>query len=653
MKQVLFLLLFSINTYAQTDSGIDACASAKTLSASRLLQNSRAKIAYPGDDNIDVTYYKLNIALNYGQKDLRGDVTIGLKSKINGLTKIVLDLSDALKTDSVKVLGKKVSFVHTKAQLSITLPQAINTDQWTSVVVYYGGTPATTSGFGTFAFGTINAGKSNAIWSLSEPFGASDWFPCKDNPADKADSSDVWLTAPAYYVSVSNGLLEKVITNNDGTKTYRWKSRYPIANYLISIALSNYTQYNNYFKYTAKDSMLVSHFVQPDGLAAIKINLDQTPAMLKLFTEKFGPYPFLKEKYGHAEFGWGGGMEHQTISSMANYGTSLMVHELGHQWFGDKITCQTWAHIWLNEGFATYAEALWAENTGAKTGYDNFISAQILGAKAATSSIFVRNPTDVNAIFNTNRSYRKSCMVLHILRGIVGETVFFKILQTYAASKSAYGNATTEDFQAVAEAVYGQKLDYFFKQWIYGESYPTYKANWTYNAISGNTFRVTLNLIQKEQATDPKFFTMPVQVRLKTALTDTTVTIFNNQLQQEFNFLIRGLPQTLTIDPDNWILRTVESTTLTTILGITSSTEALRVYPNPSKGEVNIEFDNESKSAISLYINDLLGRKVQTLLNNEMAIGRHRITTELPPGIYFVSLENDSKRIVKKIIVEK
>jgi aminopeptidase N len=657
MKLLLILLLVSVYATAQIDSGIDACAASKMTSTSRLFQNPRARIAYPGDDNIDVTYYKLNLALNHGQKNLRGEVTMGFKSKINGLTKIVMDLTDVLKTDSVKISGRKVNFTHSQSQLTVALPQLTNTGQWVAVVVYYGGSPSG-SGFGTFAFGTINAGKSNAMWSLSEPFGASDWFPCKDNPADKADSSDVWITAPAYYVSVSNGILEKTTTNNDGTKTYQWKSRYPIANYLISIALSNYTQYNSYYKYSAKDSMLVAHFVQPDNSLALKPNLDQTAAMLKLFSDKFGPYPFLKEKYGHAEFGWGGGMEHQTISSMGGWGTSLMAHELGHQWFGDKITCQTWEHIWLNEGFATYCEALWAESTGGKTAYDNFINSQVTGAKAATSSVYVRNPNDVNAIFNTNRSYRKGCMVIHALRGMVGDAVFFKILQAYMASKNAYGNATTEDFQAVAEAVYGQKLDYFFKQWIYGESYPTYKAIWAYSIVSGSGFRVTLNLTQKEQTTEPKFFTMPIQIRLKTALIDTTVTVFNNQLQQDFSFVVRGLPQTLTIDPDNWILRSVESVTSTVpmVLGTmpTTTIEPLHIYPNPSKGEINIEFENESNQAIQLYVNDLVGRKIHNFHNNTISTtGRHRITTQLPSGVYFVHFENGPTHIIKKIIVEK
>jgi aminopeptidase N len=652
---LLLMLCYGATAQSLTDDGADLCADSKIRHFGRVLQNPRARVAYSGDDNIDITYYKLDLELTYTPQNLIGAATIGFKSKINNLANISLDLNNAFKIDSVKITGQKVVFTHSNAKLTITLARSLPTNQALAVVVYYRGVPPS-GGFGSFAYGTLNQKKSNAIWSLSEPYGASDWFPCKDNPADKADSSDVWITAPAYFVSVSNGLLEKVTTNANGTKTYRWRSRYPIAHYLISIACSNYTQYNNYFKYSTKDSMLVSHYIQPDNLTtAVKANLDQTPNMLRLFSDKFGLYPFIKEKYGHAEFGWGGGMEHQTISSMGAYGLSLMAHELGHQWFGDKITCQSWEHIWLNEGFATYCEAIWAESVGGKTGYNNFINAQATRARAAKGSVFVRDLTNVNNIFDSNRTYGKGAMVLHSLRGIVGDVVFFKILQTYLTSKSAYSNATTEDFQAIAEAVSGQKLDYFFKQWIYGENYPVYQLNWTSTAASASKNRVVVIIKQKEQTVEPRFFTMPIQLRITTNVGDTTVTVFNNQALQTFEFEVRGTPSTVSLDPDNWILKTLDTTapSLITAVNEVDENQGLMVYPNPAAKKMVVRYFVAESGLVKLEMRNLLGQNIHTIVDEAQSKGAYSIEVNhaFVPGTYLIYLQTGASKTAQKVII--
>jgi aminopeptidase N len=619
-----------------------------------LFQNSRYRLAYPGDDNVDVTYYRLNLSLTYSPKYLIGAVVINVKAKTN-LTSCFLDLNSALKVDSVKVAEKKINFVHINNRLNITLSQTLGAGQIASINVYYQGVPST-GGFGSFSFGTINQNKSQAIWSLSEPYGSPDWFPSKDNPSDKADSSDVWITAPSYFVSVSNGTLQKVITNINGTKTYQWKNRYPIAPYLISVACSNYTQYNNYFKYNATDSMLVSHYVQPDNLTtANKQNLDHTVTMLKLFSDKFGAYPFLKEKYGHAECGFGGGMEHQTCSSMGNYGQSLIAHELAHQWFGDKITCQSWEHIWLNEGFATYGEAIWQEYLGGKTAYNAFIQAQATRAKNATGSIFVRNIANASEIFNSNRSYAKGSIVLHMLRGIVGDDKFFQILRTYAASKYAYANATTEDFQSIAEAVMGQKLDYFFKEWIYGEGFPTYSFGWTYEPKANNVYRINLTVKQSTRTTEPTLFIMPIPFQIKTSAQDSTAIVFNNQAEQYFNIDVKGKPETITLDAENWILKNLDSTPLITGIEEMPSSHYFKIFPNPATENVTIEFKLKLPAKVNLKMMNLEGKTIRVLANELFPVGTHTIKTTLtsiPEGVYIIIYEQRGEVLVQKLVVK-
>ena len=361
-----------------------------------------------------------------------------------------------------------------------------------STLVYYHGIPGS-SGFGSFTF-SANSG-TPLIYSLSEPYGASDWFPCKDTPADKADSSDQWITCSSDLYAVSNGKLIGIIDNGNGTKTFKWKNSYPIAQYLLSLAVTNYTVYTNYYKYSPVDSMPVVHHVYPETFPLAQAVLDKTPLMIKIYSDRFGQYPFLKEKYGHAQFGWGGGMEHQTCSSMGSFSEDLVSHELAHQWFGDKITCKNWHHIWLNEGFATYCTGLYYEAAYGPETYRSYMDSQMEVAKAAVGSIYVQDITNTNEIFNSARSYSKGSVVLHMLRGIVGDSVFFRILKSYIADSTlAYNVAITMDFQKVAEAVSGLSLDYFFNEWIYGENYPQYGLVWKYNLASGNLYNITLNL---------------------------------------------------------------------------------------------------------------------------------------------------------------
>jgi hypothetical protein len=181
-------------------------------------------------------------------------------------------------------------------------------------------------------------------------------------------------------------------------------------------------------------------------------------------------------------------------------------------------------------------------------------------ARNANGTIWVQNINSVGEIFNGNRSYSKGGMVLHMLRGVVGDsTTFFNIMRAYSSDPVLkYGVATTEDFQAVAESVYGQSLDYFFQEWIYGENYPEYDVWWSYSHVSGQTYRMYLNITQDVNS-NPSFFTMPVQIKVNTSLGDTVVAVFNNAQNQDFQFDVLGSPLSIVFDPDNWILKNVNS----------------------------------------------------------------------------------------------
>lgn len=661
--KVFVISLLSLTVFAQED-GASLCAESKQQAFERLSKQRYGRIAYPGDDKIDVTYYKLNLNISFTDKSIKGETTINFKAKSTTST-CFFDLRNALKVDSIKLGTKKLAFVQETEKVNVTLDKQYTEGQAVSVIVFYQGKP-NGSAFGSFVFSTHGSSNSPIVWSLSEPYGSPDWFPCKDSPADKADSSDVWITMPSTFVSVSNGTLTQVLTNKDNTKTYQWKNRYPIAQYLISIACSNYTEYKNYFKYSERDSMTINHFVYPESFtASVKNQLDQTPFMLKLFSDKFGLYPFIKEKYGHAQCGFGGGMEHQTCSSMGSYGSSLVAHELAHQWFGDKITCKNWENIWLNEGFATYAEAVYTEAVGGKSAYQTTINNNATRAKRAVGSLYVQNISDIfGGIFDQNRSYYKGSMVLHMLRGIVGDDKFYQILQNYLKSSVAYGAATTEDFQKVAEETSGLKLEYFFKQWIYGEGYPKYTYSWN-TLETSETLKVT---ISQTQNTTPTFFSMPVDIKIIMADGKTIInTVFIDKASQEIEITKpTGIISQVIFDADEKILKDVTEKKVQTTSSITG-TEPVEntlvewlLFPNPADNrnaepQVVMSFSLKKRANVQVIIFDKLGKKIKEFANENLISGTYSKNislSEFSGGTYLVRLGIDDKYFGKILVVK-
>ncbi|GAB4020891.1 M1 family aminopeptidase [Spirosoma koreense] len=661
MRFLLFLFCFPLLVQAQVEpAGGQFCQLAKMRYFERLAANPKARVAYPGDASIDVTYYGLDLQITYLPNYLQAAATISLISTTANLSSFFLDLTsttatagEGLRVDSVKVGNQPLRFRHEQNRLTITPAQPLTQGQALTLTVFYQGVPSSRD-LGSFRFSRHENTTDPAIWTLSEPYGAPDWFPCRDTPADKADSSSVRITASAQFVSVSNGRLVRITTNPDGTRTYFWKNSYPIAQYLISIALSNYAQYDTPFYY-GNQTLPVTHYIYPEVLPTVRASLDETPKMLQLFTDRFGPYPFLREKYGHAQFGQGnGGMEHQTISSMeaAALSPTVIAHELAHQWFGDKITCRDWKNIWLNEGFASYAEALYAESVRPPTGYQQAIISFMAGARNARGSIYVQDISNFNSIFSYSRTYAKGAVVLHMLRGIVGDSTFFRILRTYVASPAlAYRTAATDDFQTVTQQVSGQNLDYFFRQWIYGEGYPTYRVTVT-AATSPTT--VTVRLQQRNTtATAPASFTMPVQIRVQSVVGDTTVTVLNDQPDQSFTLPSRGPVSDVVIDPNNWILKAIEPAVVLA-LQPEPTLDALRVYPNPTAETLTVDFTLSRTTTVALSLINVLGQRVRTVSETNLVPGSHsRLLTVhgLAAGRYILTIETPDGQQSRAVVL--
>lgn len=669
MKKHLILLFFLLSAYnlSFAQETEDYCSTGKINAFSGLKKNFQ--VFYPGDSKIDVTYYKLNMTIKTNPNRLDAIVTVKAKPTSNGLTNFYLDLVNALSVSSVKLGTVDLTYSQSNNQLLITLNRSYNFGEEFSLDITYGGVPTSGSGLissASFIFYDQTAGKQ-VVASLSEPYGARDWWPSKDTPADKADSSDVWITADKFFVSVSNGKLMETLDNPDGTRTYKWKNHYPIANYLISVAMTNYQTIDDQFEYSPGKFLPLIHYCYPERINDTRrAAVAKTKEMLQIFSDKFGQYPFIKEKYGHAEFSWGGGMEHQTVTSMggsAMNSENTIAHELAHQWFGNKVTCKDWQNIWLNEGFASYSECIYRELkyglADFKSYVDNFMNNPNNGAKRAVGSIYVQNISSENEIFNSARSYKKGAMVLHMLRGIVGDTKFFQILKEYLTEPGlSYNVATTEDFQRIAERVSGMNLEYFFDEWIYGENYPTYSAEWSYSSDVNNKYKVIIKLSQAVN-TSPKFFTMPIQLIIKTSMGIYTQPLFNNAQVQTFEFLVEGIPSEIQIDPDNWILKTISgisfkgnNTTLPTTYSLAQN------YPNPFNSGTVIRYSLAEDQNVSLKIFDELGKLIATLVNEKKTKGLYEIKfvpkkLNLSSGPYFYTLQTDHFTETKKMIILK
>ncbi|MCX7798083.1 MAG: M1 family aminopeptidase [Melioribacter sp.] len=618
------------------------------------------KTNYYGDTTIDIKYYKLNLSIDYEKKYIRGIATINAKVKKNFIDNFYLDFYSEFNIDSILSNNIKCNYSQISTnKIIIYLNRKYFSSEKISLNIYYQGTPNNSGGIGgSFVFSKTPTGNP-VIWTLSQPYGAKDWFPCKDTPSDKADSSEVWITADSLFVSVSNGKLVEIVNNKNGTKTYKWKNSYPIANYLISIAMSNYFIYENNFYNQDKKILPVIHFIYPENFQNYKTNLDLTNEMLKIFSEKFGEYPFIKEKYGHAECGFSGGMEHQTCTSLGVFREDIIAHELAHQWFGNKVTCMDWHHIWLNEGFATYATNIYYEEKYGKKIFNDRIASMMDLAKKAIGSVYVNDISTAREIFNYNRTYSKGAAVLHMLRGILGDELFFKTLNEYLNDpKLAYSTATTEDFQQIAEKVSGMDLKYFFDEWIYGEGYPKYIYSWNYYTKENGKYLLTIAITQKPN-TNPKFFTMPIKIKVSTSSGVVNFILFNNIQTQQWQFEIDDKPINVEFDPDNWILKDVEKENYTSISKeIVPQFELLQNYPNPFNNNTIISYHLPYESKIKLKIYDILGREVATLVDTFQKSGHYHIEFKpeiyrLTSGTYYYSLISDNFIETKKMILLK
>ena len=558
------------------------------------------------------------------------------------LDSIQMDASISLSIDSVyHGLAKVSSHQLTGDILQINFPVSIHSLD--SICIYYHGVPAS-SGFGSFMQSKHGPDFAPIIWTLSEPYGAKDWWPCKMTLTDKADSIDTYITVPPGNRAAGNGLLKEIIPS--GSKvTYHWKHKHPIAAYLIAQAVTNYSTYTD----TAQlqhGKLPVLYYTYPEDSLNSRQSDSQLLQIIHFYDSLYVPYSFEDEKYGHAQFGWGGGMEHQTMSFVGGFAIDLLAHELAHQWFGDRITCGSWHDIWLNEGFAVYCTTLSLTHLQGMSYMKSWlqsVSTQITAI--ANGSVYVDDTTLVARIFDGRLTYNKGAYLLHMLRWKLGDTLFFKGLRAYLNDPAlAFSFARTSLLQQHLESVSGLSLSSFFQNWFYGQGYPSYLA--IYQKESANHLKLTL--LQSTSDPSVSFFDMPVPVLFKGQGKDSTLIFNHTSSGQSFDVNLPFAVDSILIDPNLYILsahnKVMEES------AYLRSLESFVIYPNPALDIITIEINNFSAFPRSIALYNVLGQQVLTFIPQAHIFSIP--LTNLASGSYYVKIISDGNVVTRKIVKE-
>jgi aminopeptidase N len=498
---------------------------------------------------IDVYKYDLSFDLYPKEKMFKAKAILTGKVLDPTIRSIDLNFYDNFKIKKIYLNDYRTGYENEGTRLSIPFDSSLGSNF--RIEVQYEGTPKKV-GLEGFVFGKRNG--TSLIYNLSEPNYASSWFPCNDIPFDKT-LLVISITNDSGLVSVSNGLLVDVKTIGS-RRTYRWRTEYPISTYLISIYSSDYEYFSDeYVSLDGKDTMKVEYYVLPDKLENAKLDFSDQVKMIDFFSRTFGEYPFLKEKYGIAEFLWHlGAMEHQTITGVSsnmiggkNFFEDIFVHELAHQWWGNAVGPKSWKDIWLNEGFSTYSEALYFEAQSGKKALQSTM-------RSKYSDNFSGTLAEPGPFLFTRTVYDKGAWVLHMLRWEVGDSSFFKILRMYFESFK-YSNASTKDFKDVCEKVCGKNLDKFFKQWIDGEGEIKLEYK-TMVVKSEEKYKIKIQLEQVQEDYEEYHFPLEVKVIFR----DSTEKSFRYDITSKDTLLeisTDKFPENIELDPDNWLLATI------------------------------------------------------------------------------------------------
>lgn len=628
MKRILTFCLLLMSFFAEAQELTLSLAEAECKQHSSRLNPPTTQALNNSDFIYQRCEWQVDPMVNY----IDGKITTYFIPNTS-ISNIQFDLSVTLTVDSIVYHNNQLLFSHAFNILDGQFASGLPANVVDSVSVYYHGAPDTSiRGFHLDVHGTNN---DPVMWTLSEPYGAMNWWPCKQNLADKIDSVDILVTAPLWYEVASNGVLI-----NDETfavqRRWTWKHRYPIAAYLVAFAVSNYSVYSH-FVYENSDTVEIVNYIYPEDSASVWYATDDVVQQMELFDSLFGMYPFAAEKYGHAQCNFGGGMEHQTITFAGGFWYELLAHELAHHWFGDKVTCATWEDIWLNEGFATYLSGLCYERYAPTQYWYPWLSAEMsYVCSAPDGSVFVDDTTVASRIFDARLSYAKGAMVLHQLRWVIGDSAWYAGVNAYLNDTAlAYSFANTSQLQQHFETASNQNLSWYFNDWYYGEGFPTYTIVW-----SQDTADVVTATVQQSQS-DPSvsFFELPIPLYFKNATQDTLIRVQHNVSGQSFTIPLGFAADSLIFDPYIWIITdsVMASNVPEPVLPVTFS-----LYPNPTSDV--LMFQSPYKGTCWVKIYDMQGKLVLNTTTSTDGSGQGQVSlATLNYGYYNVVVTQEGR----------
>jgi aminopeptidase N len=531
----------------------------------------------------DVKFYFFDLCVSNDIPGVDGSVALDIQVLSDELDSIVLQLVDSAIIDSILVNQINTHYLHSNDFIRIPVEGTSAGDMLTVRVYYHLMDISEPNNRGISTYRSSD-GRSLA-WSLSEPFYAKKWFPCKQILTDKADSSYLFFTVRDSLMVGSNGLLRNKVPLDSGWVRYEWVTTYPMAYYLPSFAVADYLDYSFYAKLNAGDSVLIQNFIPDDSsyLALNKEAIDATAKIIEVFSSAFGLYPFLKEKYGHCVAPLGGGMEHQTMTTIDNFDFELVAHELAHQWFGDYVTCNDWQDIWINEGFASYAELIAIEAIKPAERNDWLLDAYSLSISENGGSVYIPEVDSANddRIFDYRLTYRKGAYLLHMIRHQLNDdSIFFAVLRKFIAT---YGNETAGaiEFRNILEELSGRSFETFFNQWYYGEGHPVFSIRWEH---SNDSLKIYLSQHGSSPLITP-FFNVIVDFKISYFGGDTLVKFYQDQSEMVYSIPFNKKVYKISLDNENWILKEILSTKRI----LTDDSVRFSIFPNPANDVVYVE----------------------------------------------------------------
>jgi aminopeptidase N len=539
---------------------------------------------------------------------------------------------------------QSLAYDHSLDILRIYFPRSLQLGETVTVNVDYRGTPEPAGALG-LDFNVTPAGRP-ILATISEPFYARSWWPCKDTTTDKA-TIDLRVVVPENMYVASAGTLEGVIYDGDRA-VYHWSSDYPISTYNVSLAVTEYVSWTEDYVSPEGVEFPLEFHVFPEDEQVARYEFERVGQMIDFFSDLYGPYAFSDEKYGMAELVLAGAMEHQTMTSYGDffltgdrYYEGIVAHELAHSWWGNLVTLHNWDDLWLHEALATFSDGLWREHIDGRAEYIDFLQ------QRSASCCGFNGPISPPVTLFNQTVYQKGAWMLHMLREWVGNADFFAALRMLTANPELrYQNFGETEFVEAFETQTGQDLGWFFDQWLRRTGRPEIAVEWAPEAGSSLDPAVRIKVSQTQQ--DPEW-QYPLRLRLQLPSGPVDFDTFITERTTEFVVNVGEWPTSIEIDPDVQLLHfDAGSVRITAAPGSSRHrTSLLPNTPNPFNPRTTLRFSLAEPATVRLRVFDLRGRELRVIDCGALQPGQHeriwdgtdREGRSVASGTYLVRME--------------